>query len=322
MDAVQRMYNRLEAGSVTFDCGGALSRLDPFVRTSIFTGVLFERLQRKNDYILDIYRNEGLNWEQVVYILLFRFLGAPSNTEAFEKLARSVSYAIIKRYVHTPEDLEALLIGGSGLLDLYYSDSYTETMRRQFAYFAEKYRLKRMSAGEWNVTRIYPHNHPVLRLAQAVSILSQPDFGIERVLACRSAEDIGRLFMHEASSYWFTHFIPGVESPKCDKRIGRAKAEILAVNVVAPVQFSYGSYIDSDRLRDRALNLLDSIQPERNSKVRRWTDCGFFPRSAFDTQVLIQLGDQYCLKRRCRECPVGDHIIKTLKETCKVEENK
>ena len=313
MDAVQRMYNRLEAGSATLDCSGYLASLDPFSRAQLFTGLLYERLQRKHDYILDTYRTGGEYWDQVLFVLLFRFMGAPSNTRAFERLVKMISYPVIHRYLSEPQRLEALLIGGSGLLDLYPNDAHTHETRNEFYVLSRKHNLQKMHSGEWTTTRILPHNNPVLRLSQAVAILSQPEgFDIARILACKTSDDICRLFMHEASEYWLTHFTPGVETSKVDKRLGRSKAEILAINVVTPLQFTYGSYISSDRLRDRALNLLDDINPEDNSKVRRWKDGGFIPRSAFDTQTLIQLADEYCNKRRCKECPIARRIINSL----------
>lgn len=323
MDSVERMIHKLEAGSVTLDCSGYLAGVDPFVRTHIYTTLLYERLKRKNDYIIDLYRNEGQYWDEVFFIMMFRYLGAPANSAAFEKLARMVSYSRVTRYKHQPSSLEAMLLGMSGLLDLYPNDKYTHDLRLEFQYLSEKYSFKqKMSAGEWNMSKNYPYNNPVLRISQAISIISGPDFGIEAALKCRTSEDAERLFSYEASEYWSTHFVPGVESPEVVKRIGKGKSDILAINVIAPLQFSYGSYINSDRLRDRALNLLDSIAAESNSKVGRWKRCGLIPRSAFETQVLIQLGDEYCNKQRCRECPVGRQITKTLKDACKLKENK
>ena len=322
MDAVQRMINRLEAGAATFECSGCLSSLEPVTRTAIYTRLLYERLARKHQFILDIYTNEGQYWEQIFYVMLLRFLGAPTNTEPFEKLARRVTYPTVSRHIDSPEKLEALFIGTSGLLDLYPNDEYTQNMRVQWDYLAQKFGIQPMSAGEWKIAGIYPHNNPVLRMSQAAAVLSQPGFCFERILACRNSEDAARLLSHEASEYWSTHFIPSVPSPQLCKRIGRDKVDILTINVIAPLQFSFGCYIDNDTLRDRALNLLDTIHPENNFKVRRWTNGGLIPKSAFDTQVLIHLGDEYCLKKRCRECPVGRRMIKTLKETCKLEENK
>lgn len=322
MDSVERMMHRLEAGSATFNCSGYIGALDPFIRTNIYTSIFFERLKRKSNYIIELYNNKEQNWEQVFYILLLRFLGTPTNTEPFVKLAHTVSFQVLRKYLSSSVSAEALLLGTSGLLDIYPKDDYTFKLWDQFLYLSQKHGIGKMSADEWNISSNYPYNHPVLRISQAISILSQQDFGIESIIGCKTGHDTERLFSHEASQYWTTHFVPTIESADKVKRIGKAKADILAINIVAPFQFAYGSYIDSDRLRDRALNLLESIPAERNFKVRRWSDCGLIPKSAFDSQVLIQLGDEYCLKKRCRECPVGQQLIKSLKETCKLKENK
>lgn len=322
MDSVQRMYNRLEAGAADFQCSGVLAGFEPLVRTQVYTQLLYERLQRKNTLIEHVYRNEGFFWEQVFFTLMMRFLGAPSNTENFAKLARTVSYRIVRKFTDVQSSLEALLIGASGLLELYPDDDYTSKLKAEFDYMSRKYQITPMEAAEWNTERIYPHNHPVLRLAQAAAIMSSPSFHIRTALACRTGKDVDALFSHEASDYWTTHFIPSVPSAERVKRIGKAKADILAINALVPLQFSYGSFTEKDSLRDAALELLDHTQPEHNFKVRRWTDGGVIPKSAFDTQALIQLGDEYCCKGRCRECPVGGIIIKRLRDACKLEENK
>lgn len=323
MDAVERMINRLEAGAATFNCSGYLNSIEPLLRTQLYTRFLFERLKRKELYITDLYKNDGQNWEQVFFILLFRFLGAPNNTAAFEKLAHIVTYSIVSRHLSDPLALEALLIGASGLLQNYRRDDYTDTLLRDFAYLSQKHHIASpMSAAEWNMSYTRPFNNPLLRLSQAIAILSQPDFSIDKVLECKSADDTARLFCHEASQYWTTHFIPASQSDDKVKRIGKSKADILAINAVAPLQFAYGNYIGSERMFDRALNLIDSIPAEQNSKITVWRNGGLIPRSALDTQSLIQLGDEYCRKIRCRECPVCKQITKTLKEACKLEENK
>ena len=77
-------------------------------------------------------------------------------------------------------------------------------------------------------------------------------FLVERTMACRTEEDVRRLFGVEASDYWKTHFIPGSESDARPKRIGAFKANIIGINLVAILQFAYGSYTSSERLRDSA----------------------------------------------------------------------
>ena len=313
MEDVQRIINRLKTGAEICACGGFLAQLDPLHRMEIFNTLGFERFGRKNEDIRKIYEQSSENWNQTFYALMLKFLGAPNNSRAFEKLARTVEYRIILQYSHQPKSLEVLLIGASGLLNCYQIDEYTHSLDREFAYLAHKHDIKPMSAAEWITTRIYPHNHPVLRMAQAAAFFSQRDFVLDSMLKCRLPKDVSALFSVGASDYWTNHFLPAHDSSAQIKRIGHSKANILGINVVAQLQYAYGCYMGKEILHDRAVTLLESSPAESNSKVNRWTAYGVKPKNAFETQALIQLGDCYCKLKRCEECPIGRRIIKSAK---------
>ena len=80
------------------------------------------------------------------------------------------------------------------------------------------------------------------------------------------------------------------------------------------MQFAYGSYTSSERLRSRALSLLESIKAESNSIISQWNSYGKIAQTAFDSQALLQLSFEYCKSRRCEECPVGRRILSQLEK--------
>jgi len=162
----------------------------------------------------------------------------------------------------------------------------------------------------------------VLRLAQAAEFFAQDEFIMERAMACRTEEDVRRLFCIEAPSYWRTHHVPGAESDESPKRIGAFKANIIGINLVAVLQFAYGSYTGSERLRDSALTLLERLPAEDNRYMRAWQAAGVRPRNAFESQALLQLATEYCAARRCAECPVGRRIAKSLAEAGEERTNR
>ncbi len=313
MEEVQSIINRLQTGAEVFACGGYIAQLDSLHCMELYTTLGFERLERKNSDIREIYVASLENWNQTFYTLLLRFLGAPNNSKAFEKLASRVNYGLILRYQTSLQTLEALLLGASGLLDCYPDDEYTYTLKRDFAYLAHKHNIEKMRPSEWVTARIYPHNHPVLRMAQAAAFLSQHDFVLDTILKCRKPKDVFALFSVGASDYWTNHFIPTHDSTEHIKRIGHLKSNIIGINVVVQLQYAYGCYIDSERLRERAISLLENSPAESNSKINRWIAHGVRPANAFETQALIQLGDCYCKQKRCKECPIGRRIIKSVK---------
>ena len=112
------------------------------------------------------------------------------------------------------------------------------------------------------------------------------------------------------------------EIDETTKRIGAFKANIIGINLVAVLQFAYGSYTGSERLRDSALTLLERLPAEDNRYMRAWQAAGVRPRNAFESQALLQLATEYCAARRCAECPVGRRIAKSLAEAGEERTNR
>ena len=308
------MLNRLQAGAGTYACGGYLAGLGSLQRSEICTALLFSRLERKMRMVDALREEASENWNQTFYLLYFRTLGDRRNQEAYLSLARRVPYKVVLRERLAPRAVEAMFFGASGLLTLYPHDAYTLDLARDFEYLAAKYDIEPMQAGAWQLGDIRPANHPVLRLAQAAEFFAQDEFVMERAMACRTEEEIRRLFCVEASDYWRTHHIPGIAGDDRPKRLGAFKANIIGINLVSVLQFAYGSYTGREALRDSALTLLERLPAEDNRYMRAWQAAGVRPRNAFESQALLQLATEYCAARRCAECPVGRRIAKSLAE--------
>lgn len=310
----ERLLERLKRGAGDAACGGYLASLDGLQRTEVYTSLLFDRLGRKMRTVEALHREALENWNQTFYLLYFRTLGDATNREAFLELARRVPYRIVLRERLVPHGVEAMLLGASGLLQRYCHDAYTLDLGRSFEYLAAKYGIEPMEDSAWHLASIRPANHPVLRIAQAAEFFTQDELIMDRTMSCRSEEDIRRLFCAETADYWRTHYLPAARSDARPKRIGVFKANIIAINLVAVLQFAYGSYTGREALRDNALALLERLPPEENGYMRRWSDRGIAPRSAFESQALLQLATEYCARQRCEECFVGRRLLARLAE--------
>lgn len=309
MDERKRNINRLKAGASYFGCGGYLSKLDTLHRLDIYNKLGFERLSRKNSDINHIFEECQQNWQQTFYTMLMRTMGGVDNKETFTELARRVPYAILLREREVAANVEALLIGASGLLTLYPHDEYILNLKRNFSYLSTKYSITAMEASAWRLKRIYPNNHPILRLSQVASFITYTREMMDRMLACTSGDDVYNLFSCQTLPYWQTHYIPASTSPSVAKRTGRTKTDLLAINLVVQMQFAYSSYTGNERLYSRALGLLESLPAEKNSIIAQWNSFGPLARTAFDSQALLQLSFEYCRDRRCEECLVGKQIL-------------
>lgn len=316
----REVADRLAAGADAAACGEHIAAMDPLHRAELYNALAFERLERKNRDITAIYSSSGENWNQTFYVMLMRTIGGMDNRRPFEELARRATYAMALRERDSLLKTEALLLGTSGLLDLYRDDEYTISLKREFYHLRNKYSISPLDASQWRLTKIYPHNHPTLRLAQIAAFICDNELVMNRIIDCRTPQQVYELFRSEASPYWTTHFTPSASSMRITKRIGRTKSDLLGINLVAQMQFAYGSYVSSEMLRDRAVTLLERIAPEDNRYTRLWNSYGELARNAFDTQSLLQLSGEYCHRRRCRECPVGMRLIKKAEESCAIAE--
>lgn len=271
---------------------------------SVFYRVAQERLERKHNDILKIYNDSLKDWNQTSYQILLKMMDIGANKAAYQRLAQVIPYRILLREVSSPHAVESLLLGGSGLLSLYPDDEYTLAIKEEWNHLACKYELSPMRLTDWNLARVRPYNHPVLRLAQLATLLHSKEFLVNRIVACRTPEDVVDLFSVEAAEYWNDHFIPAVESRNIPKRLGKEKALILGINLVVPIQIAYSYNIGKSELREYAEELLHAIPAENNRYTNQWQTAGVPLENAMASQAVIQIVTEYCQKERCAECPI------------------
>lgn len=309
--SVRECYDELRVGARNNRCAALIAGMDSLRRTDLFTRLLIDRLQRKCSDVTGLFVASGKDWNQTFYVMLLRAMGGNRNRETFTGLASRVTYTMISREKSSQERVEALLLGASGFL---YAaddkDAYTLRLENEFRHLANKHSITPLKPAEWDLRKIYPSNHPAVRLAEIAALISKKDFLLDTMLACRGAQDVETLFAAEASEYWTTHYKPGAESRPSAKRIGKTKARLVGINLVAPLMFAYGKDTGNDGLCERALDLLETIPAERNEKLDGWEQGGCVPRNGFESQALLQLNNEFCSLSGCARCQIGRSEIK------------
>lgn len=285
-------------------CRKYLAEVDERELRQIITQAGDQRIMRKYAFIMEVYESVWQNWYQTFYMMLFRTMDASINKESYFRLAERIPYKYLMREICSLTSVEAMLIGGSGLLNLYPEDEYITTLKEEWNHLAAKYNFTPMRFTDWNLSKVRPYNHPVLRLAQLAMLLHKKDFFVNSILQCKTPNDIVELFSIEASEYWKSHFIPAHESKMIPKRLGKEKCYLLGINLVAPIQYAYYFNVGRDDLQKQAMDLLEEIPAENNKYIRNWQTMGIYPENAFESQGLLQISTEYCNKNRCDECPV------------------
>lgn len=198
--------------------------------------------------------------EGAFLIILFSYFGAPQNKDSFELLARSFSLTQLSKQQVSIVQMEAFLFGCSGLLQ--QQDKYAIQLENEFSYVKNLYQLKAyVHSKQWNFAGVRPINFPTIRIAQLAALLQKNVRWFSILLETKCLNEF-----HETSvsSYWYTHYNFGLESPYNKKVTSKPFINKLIINVIVPFLFYYGKSINEEVYKDRALTLLEEIQAENN----------------------------------------------------------
>ena len=294
-----------DSGCNTSRCVVSINELDALHRQELLNRLSYERLQRKYNDIIAIYRSSDQDWGQTMHTLLFGVVGGRSNKMAFQRLATRVRYAMLMRENSALTSLEAMLLGGSGLIELYPDDEYISFLKEEWRHLRAKYDISPMDISEWQLHHIYPNNHPTLRLMQLAASLHNGAISMQSVTGCCCRKDVYELFSGRASAYWVKQFMYD-PTKNITRRIGQFKSDMLGINFVAQMTFAYGSYTQSDTLINRAIGLLEDIPSEQNIYTERWNSRGKISNNSFESQALLQLEFEYCSAHRHKQCPLAE----------------
>jgi hypothetical protein len=240
-------------------------------------------------------------------------------------LATNLPFRIIRKHADNRFQIEALLFGTAGMLKegLFkeaLSDEYYRDLIKEYRILSAKYSLQPIHGLVWKFSRLRPANFPTIRISQLAAMLSVTGGLFSKVFEATEIKQIKEMFEVYASDYWDDHFIFGKKSRNISKNTGSQATDIFLVNAVIPVIFVYGHSRDCLNICERALSFLENIHAEKNLITKEWKTAGIEAESAFYSQALIQLRNEYCKKRRCLDCRIGSKLISMGKKLKDQEE--
>jgi hypothetical protein len=304
-------YTRLAGKKARIACCDEPCKLDDFSFASWMERLAIERLEQKYDVVMQTYAATGNNWEETLYRRLARNFGFSLNAFPFESLAKSLPLNILLKHRDNLMQLEALLFGQAGMLaETNIADAYYTELQKEYQYLQKKYCLEPIDRFLWKFLRLRPINFPTLRIAQFAALIHRNEHLFSQIIEAKSVDTFESLFDLQASAYWDTRFVFGKESPKRTKTFGKTSIHTLLINTVAPFLFVYGKARGKDDFCTRAIELLESLPPEKNAILARWEAMGARNTNAFTSQALLQLDNGYCQVKRCLACAIGSKIVR------------
>jgi hypothetical protein len=302
-------YTDLMSASSFIACSNSIKEMDELRWMSWKERLLAERLTRKSKLVFQFLEENNFHWEETFWWTLARNFGMKVNTEAFEAIARSISVNILGKHKHQVIQLEALLLGQSGLLNSKFREDYPKMLQREFRFLRKKYGLKPVHM-PIHFLRMRPGNFPTIRLAQLAALIQNSAHLFSRIIEMDSVSEAKKLFDVTANDYWHYHYIMDEISSFKKKMTGKDMIENIIINTVVPMLFTYGLYHKEEKFKTKAIKWLESISAETNSTTRGFIQLGVTNKTSFDSQALIELKTQYCDQRHCLKCAVGNAILK------------
>lgn len=291
-------------------CRSQLPMLEPIVLQNQMSAVLLERLLRRQAVFQSTLGSCQQDWNELIYRTLAIRFGCKKNETAFELLAQSLPFRIVRAHLSSRLQIYALVFGQAGLLDAGERDGYMERLCYEYDYLRYKYQLVPIGGHQWNWLRLRPQNFPPLRLAQFAQMLFETGNELSDKVLKTGMQGIRTWLSVAPDDYWQTHYMLGKVSPKHASGMGNAIVNSLIVNVVVPIRFSYARFSGDDGMQEDALALLERIPYENNKTTRLFSGSAFSSKSAYDSQAQLELMDRYCSQKRCLTCSVGERIVR------------
>jgi hypothetical protein len=118
-----------------------------------------------------------------------------------------------------------------------------------------------------------------------------------------------RSFQHNNLDIGLGHYTFFKNAKEPVNFLGGSSIATIIVNAVVPLLVAYGKSRDDQRYVDRAVAILRQTPGESNTIISQWKSLGLNSKTAFDSQALIELQNNYCGKKRCLECSIGVSLI-------------
>ncbi len=290
------------------NCEPSFDTVDSFTISNWIERLFIERVETKNKLLLSLLSDSKNDWEALLFVLLCKNFGLKVNGASFLSIGQSVDFSVARKCAATTKSLEALLYGQAGFLQAEMDDFYFSEIKKEYHFLKAKYKLDNTSVIAPKYFRLRPPNFPTIRLSQLAGLYAKQKELFVSVISAKTLEEYYAIFEVSASEYWDTHYNYGVISAKRKKKLTKDFIHLLLINTVIPLKYSYAKYQGKD-ISEALFELASSIPAEGNSIIEKFNALKKVANSALDSQGLLQLKNEYCDKKRCFHCAIGNALI-------------
>lgn len=262
----------------------------------------FERVERKAQILnerfeqLKNYRTIVNPIHQVFFETIAQSFGNKVNNLPFQWLAQQVPIEKLIRL--TTFQKKAILVGASGLVQETSPFDEEKKLFQEWEFQRQKLQLHTLERKVWKRKGLRPASFPLPRVQQLAHFVDQFSWNME--LWERPVNDIKIELILALTS----------KRPESDEPpISVAMAQLIIVNSVLPFLWWYGNVVQAPTIQEKAIELSELLAPEENQIISFWKKWNIKPKTALDTQGLIELYNNWCKKKQCLKCLVGKQVL-------------
>ncbi len=290
-------------------CENQIKTIDSFVLKNWQERLFIERLERKSLAINELLLKTENDWETVLFCFLAKNFGLNTNGEAFFKMAQSIGFSVVRKEAVDVNYLEALFFGQLNLLENSFEDSYIKELQSWYEYLTVKYKLEKNLLETVAFFKHRPDNFPTIRLAQLAMLYHKQRNLFSKIIEANSVHELYKLFDYSVSDYWKTHYNFDKQSKLKEKTLSKSFIDLLIINTIIPIKFAYENTLGKENIED-LIHLISQICAEKNAIIDKFNLLEIKSKSAFETQSLLQLKNEYCNHKKCLKCGIGIELLK------------
>jgi hypothetical protein len=291
-------------------CEDEIANTDQFLLKNWQERLYFERLEQKSIMIKELLKDANDNFEAVLFQLITKNFGLKVNGDSFLQLAKSFDFSTLRKVRLEEHQLTALFFGQAGFLGENLQEEYHILLKKEYEYLKHKFKLNPIPKGQFQFFRMRPQNFPTIRLAQLASLFFMHQNLFSKLISISKKEDFYKLFSIDVAEFWKTHYTFETESKKSVKKLTKSFVDLLLINTIIPLKFVYLQNRGEVK-EDDILKLINQISSEKNSVISNFSNLKTDAKNAFESQALLQLKNNYCAKKRCLQCAIGNNLLRS-----------
>lgn len=283
--AIIKRYKELQGASVKVPCSiydsSGFDEEFQFMRDRLVN----ERLFRKTSH--SDFRNKSN--KEILQRLIFIAFGNKKNKDAFAALAEVVNWNLLDRWSNKPEYIEFYLKKISGLFE---AEEVDEIVVKKIASYA----TNTLVPEHWNTKAVRPLNQPKNRIMQLIELMKDRRSLLLLITATtpHSYSERVYLFLQELKDkQGYSDFL----------------ISTIAINALIPYAYLKGLNSGEDGWMDFVFTYLEDWKPEKNRIIDLYKGMGVQPKTAADTQAILELNSYYCSSKKCTLCSRGKKLM-------------